>query len=263
MKHVSISRLLLFVFSVLFCATGVGFVVDAQAAGIGCGVGGAAANPANPQGIPCGAPPTPAQLNDPALSPNANKGLGAACDANFMNQIYAKAFIEAEREMVITNSTITKPDSVLEYSCFDYLAARVATIAGPVFSERPWIMNVNTSPNMVPLNVSLGNTHLDRSIEQLVLASLDAYGDKNFPYDFLAGAAAGDNHDFSLTVAGAAGVCDHMFNMHFLAKCGDFGLSVPFMTFENYFSVPALLNTDPRTNPKVCPAASALALTRS
>ena len=36
----------------------------------------------------------------------------ASCDANFMNQIYAKGFLEAEREVVISNSLIMKPDSV-------------------------------------------------------------------------------------------------------------------------------------------------------
>ena len=218
-------------------------------------------------GLPCETKPSAAQLLNPETGPNSSKDWPAvrswpagptrpnACDANFMNQIYAKAFIEAEREMVITNATITKPDSVLEYTCFDYLAARVATIAGPIFSEstRWHPVTVNIMGESVTIDVFLGNTHLDRSIENLVLQGLDRYGEKSFPYDFLAGAAVGDNHDFSPTVAGASGVCDHMYNMHYISKCEDFGLNVPFMTFESYFSTPALLNTDPRTKPKTCP----------
>lgn len=231
-----------------FVLVSVIFSPPSYAAGIGCGVGGNAAAAADPQGVPCSSPPSPPQLEDPTTSPNSNKGLDSACDANFMNQIYAKALLEAGREMIIAEATIIRPDSVLEYSCFDHRAAEVARLAGPIFSELHWTAGF--------IDVFLGRNHLDRSIQSLVLTSLNAYGGQNFPQGFLAGGAAGDDHDFSDTVAGVSGACDYMYNVHYISKCEDFGLNAPFMTFESYFSSPALLVTDPRTQPTTCPASS-------
>lgn len=50
-----------------------------------------------------------------------------ACDADFMNQITAKATLEAQREMIVNQVHIAKPDSVLEYSCFDEKAKDLAS----------------------------------------------------------------------------------------------------------------------------------------
>lgn len=179
-------------------------------------------------GLPCSEILTPGQLLDPSTGPNAAKSDRNSCDANFMNQIYAKAFLEAERETVIKNAIILKPDSVLEYSCFDHLAARVATHAGPLFSEL------------------LTPESLDEIINVLVLESLVKYGE-NFSHDFLGGAATDDNHIFSPTTTGVQGACDYMNNIFYIAKCDDFALNAPFMTFEQ------LLTTDPRLLPYSCP----------
>jgi len=188
-------------------------------------------------GLPCVTPPTPAQLLTPSSGPNASKsGESEACDANFMNQIYARAFLESEREVVINNAIILKPDSVLEYSCFDHYAARSATNAGPIFSE------TNTP------------TSLDNIINVLVLQSLVEYANENFAHDFLGGAASGDNNSLSSSVAGISGLCDFMFAAYNIAKCDDFALNAPFMSFETIFSLPALISTDPRTMPVSCPS---------
>lgn len=43
----------------------------------------------------------------------------SSCDSTFMNQIISRASYEVEREMTVNRETIKKPDSVLEYSCFE------------------------------------------------------------------------------------------------------------------------------------------------
>ncbi len=209
------------------------------------------------RGLPCETVPTAAQLTDPTTGPNASKSTTAACDANFMNQIYAKAFLEAEREVVINNSLMLKPDSVLEYSCFDQQAAAVANDAGPIFSESTrWSpANVSIQTGSVSINVNMGPTRLDNSINRLVLESLETYVDTNFAHDFLGGAASGDNNTISSSVAGISGTpCDFMYLVHDVSKCDAFALNTQFMTFESYFSTPSLLSTDPRTLPRTCPA---------
>ncbi|GJL84495.1 MAG: hypothetical protein DHS20C02_02700 [Micavibrio sp.] len=52
-----------------------------------------------------------------------------------MNQIYAKAYLEAERENIINETIFRKPDSVLEYSCFDKFVSITAIHGGPLFTE--------------------------------------------------------------------------------------------------------------------------------
>ncbi len=217
-------------------------------------------------GLPCDVPLTPdddpfdgvIEPNQPG-TPNAPKlGLSSyACDADFMNQIYAKAFLEAEREVVINNALMLKPDSVLEYSCFDQDAAAVALFAGPVFSESTrWApTTINVLPGSVTINVNMGDTRLDTSIEQLVLESLKVYVDENFAHDFLGGAATGDNNTIANTVAGISTLpCDFMYLVQDVSRCDDFALNSRFMTFETYFSTPALINNDPRTLPETCPS---------
>ncbi|PCK00229.1 MAG: hypothetical protein COA45_00130 [Zetaproteobacteria bacterium] len=61
-------------------------------------------------------------------------GTSGACDGNFMNQIYSRAFMEASREVLMSEQLIHKPDSVLEYTCFDELIDMTAH-HGAFFSE--------------------------------------------------------------------------------------------------------------------------------
>lgn len=223
-------------------------------------------------GQPCVTPLTPdtdpfdriIDPNQPGTPNNPKLDMGnpyIACDADFMNQIYAKAFIEAERETVINNSIIIKPDSVLEYSCYDQIAARVATDAGPLFSEQNWTPNSVPNPNSgnISISVNMGATRLDDSIERLVLESLDTYANNSpngaFFNDFLGGAAAGDNNTFSTTVAGVGSVCDFMYNMHYIAKCDDFALNAPFITFEDFGGTGILNLTNPVTDTRTLPPA--------
>ncbi|HBR69067.1 MAG TPA: hypothetical protein DEA55_06800, partial [Rhodospirillaceae bacterium] len=56
-------------------------------------------------------------------------------DADFMNQIYARTFLEASREIVMNETALRKPDSVMEYSCYDQQMSVTAHRLGPIFSE--------------------------------------------------------------------------------------------------------------------------------
>jgi hypothetical protein len=191
-------------------------------------------------GLPCDTPLTanPDPLNDergptadgtgPNITgmPNAIKTDGdMSCDADFMNQIYGKAFLEAEREMVSANAIIHKPDSVLEYTCADQQASVVANDAAPIFSQP--------------------TGDLPGLIESLALQGITTFVDSNFDHDFLGGADAGNNSNLSASVSGG-GACDTMYSVWQVAKCSDFALEAPFMTFEE------LIGNDIRRRPEVC-----------
>lgn len=233
----------------LGCALVISFSVDSAHAGSACG--GAAGSL---EGLPCET--APSDLTNPSAGPNALKTTSEMCDANFMNQIYAKAFLEAEREVVVANTAILRPDSVLEYACPDQNMALVAEDAGPIFSESDrWDPdNIDVVGDTVNISVFMGDTRLDSHIENMTLSTMVTYANSQFPHDFLGGAASGDDHNLSGSVSGVAGTCDHMFNIQFIAKCEDHGLNPPFLAFESFFSTPALEAMDPRALPNVCPA---------
>ena len=101
-------------------------------------------------GLPCVTDLTP---NDPEQdgdgpnadgAPNAKKSTSAACDADFMNQIYARAFLESEREITLASVAIRKPDSVLEYTCFDQLAEKGHEYNSTIFSQNLQFHTRNT-----------------------------------------------------------------------------------------------------------------------
>lgn len=100
-------------------------------------------------GIPCidaDDTTTRADPEDPSPA-NVSKSDHGSCSADFMNQIYARAYIEAEREVAMASVAIKKPDSVLEYTCFDQLAYQGFTAATRIFSAKQFAYQ---TPTYVP-----------------------------------------------------------------------------------------------------------------
>jgi len=205
-------------------------------------------------GIPC---VTAATANDPnddtdgpniGGAPNSTKSDSAACDADFMNQIYARAFIEASREQMMTQTIVKRPDSVLEYTCFDQIARDTAEFAGPIFteSERWKEANIpNPGGDTIQYSVTLGDEKLDGSIDKLVIEPLKKYGDDNFAHRFLDRTGT-DDHSFPSSVSGAGSACNKMNGVYLLAKCNNFGLEDMFREFDDFTGF------DPRTITETC-----------
>lgn len=201
-------------------------------------------------GIPCLSPKTPNDPNNPAdgpniVGPNRTKSDHPACDADFMNQIYAKSFVEAQRENIINQVLVRKPDSILEYTCFDMLAGQVAAHAGPVFSESFEWFNVpvetGTTIDYVPypfviLNVFMGGAYLDSSIQNLVTSALYTYVQGNFSHSFLGGVlgAGGLNSSISGAVNTGGYSCQFMNNVYTLAKCSNANTDTTFESLAWY-----------------------------
>ena len=196
--------------------------------------------------FPCSNPFTPNTPSDPsdgpniAGSPNEPKHEYDSCDADFMNQIYTRSYLEANRDVMISELLVTKPDSVLEYSCFDQQVKNTAEIAGPLFSESNlWLGSAggaysdvaNPGGSNITLNVFMGDTRLDLSLNQVVMASLDAFADKNFAHDFLNGNAGIGGDTIEATVAAAGTACTAMNDVYELARCENINATTFFMTF--------------------------------
>lgn len=189
----------------------------------------------------------------------------SSCDGGFMNQIYSKAYMQANRQVIMSEQLIHKPDSVLEYTCFDQFI-NLAGKEAPTFSEttawkdRTISLKTGDSSGSYKFKVIRKDLYdseaidsdpavenLSQALQYLISDVLNEYLTNNFSHTFL-GEATTLDHSAS---AGIAYNCSHMSTVWHVAQCLDFGEDDQFRTFEE------LINLDPRTIPQECsPGAS-------
>ena len=197
---------------------------------------------------------------------NAGAALhNTACEADFRTQMVNRATIMAERHSVIAETLINKPDSVLEYSCFDQNAALLAVENGPLFSESTaWnsdsvtisggfgdtaLVNVAN----ISYSVNMGNTRLDQKINNLVFETINDYVSDSFSHDFLGGKMSGSDNNIGNNVAGVNSSCDHMQSIYEVARCEDFATDRPFGPLAKLDGTSGgEWVDDPRANPASC-----------
>lgn len=186
-------------------------------------------------------------------------GIAASpCDPEYYNSLKSRAWLEAQREITQNQNIIVKPDSVLEYMCFDGFLNVMANMNAPgantLFSESTrW-----------PAPGQLGSTSMDTALTRLISNALGQYISGNFAHNFL-GDRSTRNHTPAGSVSGSAGtsfVCNNMRDIWAEAKCMDFipdtnADGVPdfgdgFYTFEDYRAAP-----DKRARPTATPCATA------
>lgn len=169
-------------------------------------------------GLPCVTPAYSGE--DPTANPNYKKtGGDNACDADFMNQIYARAIQESDRDVLIAGQNIRKPDSVLELGCFQTLAGMAASGYDKFFTADP--KTLLAIPSVGPVRDS-------------VFVPYDKYLSQNFPQALL-----GYPDDMTMPEAGTT--CDQIAAVSYLARCANFDTVGPqFVNFED------LVNLDTR-----------------
>ncbi|HEY0901647.1 MAG TPA: hypothetical protein VGD95_05940 [Micavibrio sp.] len=163
------------------------------------------------------------------------------CDPQYMDALESRAYLEAQREIAMNENLILKPDSVLEYSCFDQIMGMVARAPGDRgnFSEsNRW----GEIPNHDAQS-------LDRAFDTVVTAALRNYIQNNFSHTFLGGRST-DDHTVS-NVVGTAGNynCTNMRTVWMAAKCMNF-FDRPEDRFHDF---QYLTSNDPRQLPTACP----------
>ena len=108
------------------------------------------------------------------------------CDPEYMDALEARAWLEAQREISQNQNLIVKPDSVLEYTCFNRFLWEIGDDAINQFSEtQRW--------GEIP---GLESTTQDSALGRLILTGLVSYIEENFPHRFLGGRAADDTIDY-------------------------------------------------------------------
>jgi len=175
----------------------------------------------------------------------------AACDPDFETVLNARSTLEAMREVEIAQRLILRPDSVLEYSCFDDRLNEIAASADQMFSDNVFsrdmfnvppthynpsgtyaaflptinaasvttpgsVLGTNlTGPNPPPAPPGrLLNSGLNNALSNAVYATMYQYLLSNFSQVYAADTFPGSTS--------AVGVCDPMNAVWEFIKCTDF-----------------------------------------
>ena len=175
-------------------------------------------------------------------SPHAYAGAVFAtdpCDADYYESLEARATLEAQREITQNQNLIFKPDSVLEYSCFDRHLNQAAQSASSQFSE----------------DSSWGGPagDMDAALDSIASAA-SGYDDNNFHgvgnNNMLGGRASG-GYDINNSASSGGYGCTTMRDVWRQAKCMDFideAAHDGFFTFAEYHA-----GNDMRRLPSACP----------
>ena len=226
-------------------------------------------------GLPCVTELTEEDFNTPEIEPNKpsspnspKNGESNTCDADLMNQIYAKAYLEAERQNMTAEATIRKPDSVLAYSCFDQMASLAATKAAGIFSESTqWdgkrvpitaseriertgeinTLNIdNTRP--VEINTVMNPDRMDQAIENYIFDSLESYLIGQYPHSFVGQEMPlGIAIPFNISSGGYN--CAFMAQVHQWTKCDNFQNA-----HDGFYDFETLTSLNIRQLPTACEA---------
>ena len=181
--------------------------------------------------------------------------LPSTCDAGFYDVMKARSTLEAMREMEVAQTLILKPDSVLEYSCFDLQLTKLGNAANLMFTDNagsavlfknpprqysggsdplPTISaDEVTTPNMGQTAIVRGpnpppfppgfrgSEELDNTLEQVVGGSAFSYVAGSFGHPFAGG----------LYMGGISPTCGAMGLVWKFMKCRNFSKK-DFRTFS-------------------------------
>ena len=171
------------------------------------------------------------------------------CDPQYMDALEARAYMEAQREIAQNKNLIYKPDSVLEYTCFDFFLNEAASnfATNRQFSETDrW--------GGYPTGFDVDTT--DIALTQVVLLPLTDYLNNNFNStgvdvgEYLNNRAIipppGQYADLQTSVDGTiAYTCAEMQRVWRSARCENF-IPPSEQDYDGFFDFEYHTTTDPR-----------------
>jgi len=176
------------------------------------------------------------------LSVSAQDIAPQPCDAQYWRQLTARAWLEAEREIMQNQNLIFKPDSVLEYVCFDQFASIAAWTGGDIFVHTKYFGKQIITRGLNPGAMETGIA----AVVSTALASYKGSGnDSNFGHEFLGGRAgkmnaAMTNSSFKPATEKQAYNCQTMSKVWKAAKCANFVDNSNFEKTDGFYPFKAI-----------------------
>lgn len=155
------------------------------------------------------------------------------CDTKYWEQMHSRAWLEAEREIMQNQNLIFKPDSVLEYVCFDQFVSLAAWPGGDIFVHTDYF------GKKIIERGAAGS--MEKGLESVVSGTLDAYkSNAKFTHTFLGGRAehmdiADKNSDFKPATTNQSYTCKTMANIWKAAKCANFVDNSAFQDTDGFY----------------------------
>jgi len=191
--------------------------------------------------------------------------ISPGCDPEFYDVMHARSWLEGQREVEVASRLILKPDSVLEYSCFDDRVNELGAGANLMFSDNvsapgPLFTNHPTGaprpdfpgpPDVAQPDIPIGDpgpnppgtppillsSQLDNSLNEAVRTPYFGYAGVNFGHVYGGGTYAG--------IPPPASSCNAMNAVWLFLKCQDF----PINQFRTLLELSVV---DPRDMPLPC-----------
>lgn len=157
------------------------------------------------------------------------------CDTQYWRQMSARAWMEAEREIMQNQNLIFKPDSVLEYVCFDQFESFAAWRGGNIF--------VHTDYFGKKIITREQPEAMHKVMASVVSAALSGYKTGNFSHTFLGGrsffmGAEMTNSAFKPATDGSVKqdyTCQTMSKVWKAAKCANFIDNASFESTDGFY----------------------------
>lgn len=170
------------------------------------------------------------------------------CDPKYWKSLEARAWLEAEREIIQNQNLIFKPDSVLEYTCFDRFVDHAAKNAGDIF--------VHTKYFGKEIIVRGSAESMEKGLTNVVSTALSAYDKGSFEDSkFLADRSkyiihGGNRIEYPQSATSVPGsyTCATMQNVWKSAKCINFIDNDMFAKTDGFYpfkEIKGLTSSDP------------------
>lgn len=154
------------------------------------------------------------------------------CLPSYYETLKSRAWLETQRKLQQAENYIFKPDSILDYSCFDRFMNIAALETEQIFSEYHAEYCFPDS--------------LDCAIEQLVMTGVIEYLDANYSHSFLGGNSNANRDEYDPT---QHKMCERMEKVWSFAKCMSFS---PNMQYDNFYSFQQYVSKEVRHLPETC-----------
>lgn len=165
------------------------------------------------------------------------------CDTKYWEQMSSRAWLEAEREIMQNQNLIFKPDSVLEYVCFDQFVSLAAWPGGDIFVHTDYF-----GKKIIERGTAGAMENGLTAVVSNALASYRGSGggapgapsSSNFAHEFLGGRAkfmdiANKNSSFKPATTNQSYTCKTMADVWKAAKCANFVDNSSFETTDGFY----------------------------
>jgi hypothetical protein len=101
-----------------------------------------------------------------------------------MDALEARAYLGVQRRVVQSRNMIYKPDSVLEYTCFDRFMPNLAEMGDAIAGDR-WFSEYQDQPEWQPPMTT--TTEIDNALQNMITNNMPNYIFPNYPHTYLGG----------------------------------------------------------------------------